>query len=357
MLLVGAIVIALFIIIWAMVADAGVPKSWTVADAIKKGSVWGGKKARKGLRRMFEMHFSTFWTYGGGVDPATLSLVAHTETGHTGNPIGNTNDTMLGEACLLSVKRALARNLDVDVCHAPQCVWAAAKGRQMRREAFLSNYKWMQKLSPEDQNFTLAMVGGAGAGAANCFLKGSQARETCAERGWKCNLRNIVYDWIREQGEALAGEEYDSCWGRTNAQTAVFRVFRYSATSKIVIQSYGGGKKGLKRLKACTRPASILDGHSFGKEQFPGDDAHGMCADDPKAIWNLPPAGHRKKKTKHGLVDLWGPYCGELNGECTYAHVWEAWLDEKQAQGLIAPDDERAQVEAEMRAQGCWILD
>jgi|GEM_PF-4059446 len=339
--------------------NAGVPDSWTVADSIKKGSAWGGKKVRSGVRKMFSMHYSVYWKYGGGRDPVSLALLTLTETGWTGNPLSATNDTVLGEAGLLSMKRALAKNLDLDACDAKQCVWGASKGHQMRREVFLSNYTWMEKISTDDRDFVMSMVGGAGAGAANCFLKGSQARETCAAKGWKnCSIQNIVYGWIREEGEALAGEKYDKCWGRTNAQTAVFRVFRISATRRVVIQVYGGGKKGKARRDACTRPESILDESPFGEGNYPGDEAHGDCADDPAYVWNLPPAGHRKKNVKGKLVDLWGPYCPiGSNGDCSYAeHVYPAWMAEKQTQGLMDGPLERHLVEMEMRAADCWIL-
>jgi hypothetical protein len=340
--------------------NAGVPSSWTVEDSIKKGMAWGGKKIRKGVRRMWEMHYPTYWRYGGGRDPVSLALLTLTETGWTGNPLSATNDTVLGEAGLLSMKRALARTLDLDACDAPQCVWGASKGHQMRRDTFLSNYTWMQNVSQDDQDFVMGMVGGAGAGAANCFLKGSQARETCAAKGWKnCSIQNIVYGWIREEGNALAGEKYDHCWGRTDAETAVFRVFRIASTKKVVIQVYGGGKKGKARRDACTRPESILDVSPFGTGNYPGNEAHGQCAEDPAYVWNLPPAGHRKKNVKGKLVDLWGPYCPiESNGSCSYTeHVYPAWMAEKQMQGLIAGPLERLQVEMEMRAAGCWILD
>jgi len=337
---------------------AAVPDSWTVADAISKGTHWGGKKVRKGVRRMFEMHYPTFWDYGGGRDAVSQSLLALTETGWTGNPLSATPDQVLGEAGLLSLKRSLARNLDLDACHAPQCVWGAAKGAQMRREVFLSKYAWTQKLSDDDFDFVMGMVGGAGAGAANCFLKGSQARESCASKGWKCSLQNQVYGWIREEGEALTGPEYDKCWGRTSAVVAVFRVFRIASTKRVVIQVYGGGKKGKARRDACTRPESILESSPFGAGQYPGDEAHGECAADPDAIWNLPPAGHRKKNVKGKIVDLWAPYCPiGSNGNCTYSQVKAAWIIQKQMQGLIAGPDEREQVKLEMQEAGCWILD
>jgi hypothetical protein len=340
--------------------NAGVPSSWTVEDSIKKGMAWGGKKIRNGVRKMFEMHYVTYWKFGGGRDPVSLALLTLTETGWTGNPLSATNDTVLGEAGLLSMKRALAKNLDLDACDAPQCVWGASKGHQMRREAFLKNYTWMQNVSESDQRFVMGMVGGAGAGAANCFLKGSQARETCAAKGWKnCSIQNIVYGWIREEGEALAGEKYDHCWGRTNAQTAVFRVIRIRATEKVVIQVYGGGKKGKARRDACTRPESILDVSPFGTGNYPGDEAHGQCAAAPADVWNLPPAGHRKKNVKGKLVDLWAPYCPiDVNGACSYTeHVWPSWILEKQVQGLMDSPLERHLVEMELRAADCWILE
>jgi len=346
-------------------AEGGVPDSWTVADSISKGTHWGGKKSIKGAKRMFELHYPTFWFYGVGRDPVTQSFIAWTETGHTGNPLSSTKDTTLGEAGLLSVKRSIARNLDVDACVAEQNVWAAAEAKLTREEKILKYNSWAEKLSAEDKWFLAGMYGGSGDGAAVCVLKHSNAKAKLKSKKWKGSLKLTIKGWFEEIGDGLTAEKYDECWGRTDAETVVFRMMRIHAIQKMVYKIYGGGKKGQKRWEACTRPANMIAGSPFGEGNYPGDVQHGACDPTPKKTWDMPPAGHRRKFVKGKKVDLWGKYCGShqkcLDGdnslETYYEAVWPNWKKVKQIQGLLPSDEEYAQAKLEMEAAGCWILD
>lgn len=114
---------------------------------------------------------------------------------------------------------------------------------------------------------------------------------------------------------------------------------------------YGGGKKGKERKKRCTRPIELLTNKPPGS--YPGDEMHGQC-DPPASTWNKPPLGHRHKKTKKGLVDLWAGYC---KGDCTPSDVHKEWIKEKQMEGLLPPQPVYEIVKKEMREADCWILD
>lgn len=355
--------IVLVCLLYCYGAEAGVPSSWSVKQATEKGAVWGGgAKHVKGAKRMYELWYPYLWKYGGGRDPVTQSLIIWTETGHTGNPLAATPDKHLGEAGLLSVKRALARTFDIDACDPRQNVWAAAKGMQYRKRKTLQAYSWASKLSDEDLWFLVGMHGGSGDGAAACVLKFSEAKEKMQAKMWKGSLKLTIMGWLKEQDASLTDQKYDFCWGRTDAQTVAFRMARIHAAQKLVFQAYG--KQGKKKWSKCIRPVDVLDVSPFGADQYPGDEEHGICHPTPAEAWDLPPAGHRRKQTKKITVDLWAPYCGTdalcLSGDsssATYKVVWKNWKKARQADGLLPTDAEYAEAKAEMKEAGCWILD
>ena len=344
-------------------AEAAIPDSWDVPTAVQKGSSWGGKKSIKCAKKMFELHYPLYQNYGGGRDAATQALITCTETGHTGNPLVSTDDETLGEAGLMSLKRALAKTFDLDACDPKQNVLGAAKGKAMRAETIAKIYPWSSKLSDEDKWFLEGMNGGSGAGAAACVLRESDAKAKLQSKKWKGSLKLTVIGWFKEVGNGLEDPKYDPCWGRTDAAVVAFRMARIHATQKLVYQMYGGGKKGKAQRDKCIRPISLLD-QSFGKDQYPGDEEHGKCHPTPAKAWDMPPAGHRMAWKGKGKKDLWINYCGDnlkcLKGDVspsTFKIVWANWKKAKQNEGLLPSDEEYAQAKMEMEAEGCWILD
>lgn len=350
------------------VAQAGMSEDTPIlgkGSAHSIGIHWGGKVAKKGIDRGFELWYPVLWWNGGGTDAVSSSLTIHTETGHTYCPNVSTADTTLGEAGLMSLKRAYARNYDLDACDPNQNVWGSAKGRQERADKLEKNYPWIEKLSFEDRIFFEGMVGGAGGAVASCLVAGSDAKSVLQGKKWKGSLKNIIFGWIKTEGEGFKDAKYDSCWGRTNAPTAIFRASRLEAKIRLVKQKYGGGKKGLERWKNCIRPEAILVNSPFGKGNYPGDEEHGKCHPTPKKDWDMPPAGYRNKMGKKGKKDIWMKYCGDdakcLTGsydvQIWYDTVYPNWKKAKQAQGLLPSDADYAKAKEEMIAADCWILD
>lgn len=355
--------IIIFCLFVPSLAVAGVPDHWDVPEAYKKGTTWGGPRIVKCVEKMLKLWYPVYWKNGGGADIVTLALTTCTETAHTGNPLRATNDKVLGEAGLLSVKRAIARNYDINACVPAENVWAASKAKNEKFEKVVAS-KYGKRLNQEDQIFYAGMKGGSGAGAAACILENSGSYHAMSN-GWKksMSLKNKVFSWLEEMGNDLQDEKYDPCWGRINAIIATFRTLRLHATRKIVLKKYGGGKKGKKRWASCVRPKSIIEKKPENFGPYQGDEKHGVCANNPKTAWDIPPPGHRLRGKGKKQVDLWMPYCGTdydcLSGKRNAAiyleTVWPNWFNAKQAQGLLPPDEDYAWAEHEIKEAGCWV--
>ncbi len=310
----------------------------------------------------YALYYPWFWKYGSGQDPVFLSFLAMTETAHTFNPLTGTKDTKLGECGLLSLKRATARRYDVNCCSPILNIWAKSQARLDRRKEIDKKYgrtKFFKKMDFADRYLFYGMFE-----QSYCFRYYSNAiAEASRAKKWPFTCPYMVaLNWIKVQGESLKDPKYDSCWGRTSAEVAVFRFARVKAVRDLIIRVYGGGKKGRRRWAKCVRP-EISRPNVGSNSKYPGDKLHGKCCPEwqpsskGKACWGKweKPTTYRRKKRKGKLIDLWKRWCDE-GEDCNYSVVFERWKRKKQAEGLLPSDREYKDIKAEMKEKGCWIL-
>ena len=331
----------------------------SIDESYQRGLHWGGRKIIRVMKQGFKLYYPWFWKYGSGQDPVFLSFLATTETAHTFNPLTGTKDTVLGECGLLSVKRKIARNYDIDCCNPKANIWAKSQWRYERIKRIDKRYKkysFYKKMDYADRFLFYSIFE-----TYPCFKSKSFAiaKAMQGKRFPDNHPYFVILNWIKRMDDKLHDSKYDYCWGRTSPEIAVFRFTRVKAVRDLIIRVYGGGKKGRKQWARCVRP-EIPKPPNKG---YPGDKLHGKCCPEwkpsskGKACWNRweKPPKYRRKRKKGKLIDLWAKWC--LNeSECSYERVFENWKKQKQAEGLLPSNDEYEQVKKEMKERGCWIL-
>jgi hypothetical protein len=314
----------------------------SMEKAVKMGTGWGSKKTVERMREIFRDHYPILW-FEGSSDAGDLAAFIGPETRWTGNPWSRTKDFKdLGEVGLLSLKRATAKNYDVDACDPRANVWADSLEIWKKRHAIKCQHPWLKGFPKWESDLIADAVREAGAGWMKEVIERSNIEHLIVSI---THPHSFLLKWLKKQDPA----SFNGSSGKTHPAQAAFRTAWVAGSRKKRVQFWGGGKEGRKRMIQCAR---YHPDRPEGLAPFPGDKQHGYCTVDADA-WGKPPKWRWKKTESGWMANRWKEFC-PTGESCTYEEVHAKWKKSRQEMGLLPSDEEYARARAEMEAAGCW---